>query len=132
MNPASPGWRAFLIARLRQALNGDAQEPALGYDGVFLDNVALSLWKLRAQVSNSDGVVREFETDDAYRAAWIGLLRDLSDALRPKWPVWANLIADPSPSRGWNDYLPYLDGVMVERSLPGGGTTYRRISGNEG
>jgi hypothetical protein len=119
MNPASPGWRAFLSARLRQALNGDAQEPALGYDGVFLDNVALSLWKLRAQVSNSDGVVREFQTDDAYRAAWIGLLRDLSDALRPAWPVWANLIADPSPSQGWNDYLPYLDGVMVEAFATG-------------
>ncbi len=117
MNPASPGWRAFLIARLRQALEGDNQEPALGYDGIFLDNVALSLWKLRRQVNNSDGVVREFASDEAYRAAWIGLLTEVSDALRPKWPVWANLIVDSGS--GWNDYLPYLDGVMVEAFATG-------------
>ncbi len=117
MNPASPGWRAFLIDRLRQALEGDDREPALGYDGIFLDNVALSLWKLRRQTSASDGVVREFDSDEAYRTAWIGLLAEISDALRPTWPVWANLIVDSG--RGWTDYLPYLDGVMVEAFATG-------------
>jgi hypothetical protein len=119
MNPASPGWRAFLVARLRQALEGDDREPALGYDGIFLDNVALTLWKLHRQVSNSDGVVREFGSDEAYRAAWIGLLAEVSDALRPAWPVWANLIVESAPGRGWNEYLPYLDGVMVEAFATG-------------
>lgn len=119
MNPASPGWRAFLVARLRQALEGDDQEPALGYDGVFLDNVALTLWKLRRQVSNSDGAVREFGSDEAYRTAWVALLTDVSNALRPARPVWANLIAESAPGSGWDEYLPYLDGVMVEAFATG-------------
>ncbi len=119
MNPASSGWRAFLIARLRQMLEGNDEEPALGYDGIFLDNVALTLWKLRRQVNNSDGEVREFASDEAYRAAWVTLLTEISEALRPRWPIWANLIADSTPSRGWDAYLPYLDGVMVEAFATG-------------
>jgi hypothetical protein len=36
----------------------DAQELAPGHNGIFLDNVALRVWKLRVQVSSS--TVREF------------------------------------------------------------------------
>lgn len=38
----------------------NAQELAPGYNGIFLDNVALRVWKLRAQVSNSNSVAHEF------------------------------------------------------------------------
>lgn len=119
MNPASIGWRSFVIARLRQALEGDATHPPVGYDGLFLDNVHLSLYAVKERLANSDGTVQEFASEEEYRAAWVSFLQDISDALRPRWPVWANLIADPVDGTSWNLYLNYLDGVLNEEFATG-------------
>ncbi|HUX66065.1 MAG TPA: putative glycoside hydrolase [Terriglobales bacterium] len=110
MNPASPGWRAFLIARLRQYRR-------LGFDGFFLDNVDLSRAGLLRQPGDRGGVA-EFATDDAYRAAEVGYLAALRAAF-PHLPLWANLTHDPGQPGGWANYLALLDGVMVEDFGPG-------------
>jgi hypothetical protein len=114
LNPASEGWRAFVVGRLLRLLEGDEHHAPLGYDGIFLDNVPLSLDKVRDKLENSDGTVQEFANDAAYRAAWLSYLRDVSDALHPRWPVWARLISDPLDGRNWELYLPHLDGAMSE------------------
>jgi len=105
MNPASPGWRAFLIARLRQYRR-------LGWDGFFLDNVDLSRAGLLRQPEDRGGVA-EYPTDAAYRAAEVGYLQALRTAF-PHVPLWANLTHDPGEAGGWGVYLAQLDGVMVE------------------
>ncbi|HYN87357.1 MAG TPA: putative glycoside hydrolase [Ardenticatenaceae bacterium] len=131
MNPANPGWRDFVVRRLRLALMGGIdfdgqQEAALGYDGVFLDNVALQ-WSRPRELGG--GTIREFPTLADFRSAWIGLLQTISAALRPAWRVHANLIAgSPASTTLWNDYMPFLDGAMDEFVT---GTVARRYNATE-
>lgn len=113
MNPASEGWRSYALAQLRTALAGDRETASLGYDGLFLDNIAVSLVKAQTQLRNSDGAVREYADDGAFQEAWLGLLRQLSDELRPRWPLWGNLIST-RPGQSWHLYLGLLDGAMHE------------------
>ena len=113
MNPGNSGWREFARARVA------AMFAVGGWDGVFLDNVALSLYKAQAQLDTSDGTVAEYASDDAFRAAWGDYLALLSSTIRPAGQLWANLIADPTPGSGWDAYLPYLDGAMRESFATG-------------
>jgi hypothetical protein len=110
MNPASAGWRAFA---LQQMVNDVRGPDALGFDGIFLDNVELSIAKVAGQMANSDGEVQEFTTNSQYRAAWIAYLTELSANLRPYGLMWANLIADPNDGQSWAPYLEHLDGGMM-------------------
>jgi len=105
MNPASPGWQHFLLARLRQYRR-------LGYDGFFLDNVDLSRAGMLRDPPDKGGVA-EMPSDAALRAAVVTYLRALRAAF-PHVPLWANLTHDPNARGGWEAYLPFLDGVMVE------------------
>lgn len=106
MNPASRGWRQFLIARLRQ------YRQQLDFDGFFFDNVDLSRTRLLRQVDDPDGL-EEFSSDAAFRAAVAGYLQAVRAAL-PGVRLWANLTEDPEQRGGWEGYLPALDGIMVE------------------
>jgi hypothetical protein len=106
MNPASAGWRQFYAGRVRQALFGDATTPALGYDGLFLDDVWMTRHQLLNRVSNADGVVREFGSDSDFRTAVAELLATVRSAAAGR-PVYAN-------TDGNDFYLPYLDGTMRE------------------
>jgi hypothetical protein len=120
MNPASEGWRRFFIQRARILVKGSEEQASLGYDGIFLDNVDASLFKAMHLQENSDGVVREFDSEEAYHEAWVEFLRAVSDEFRPQWPVWANIIADPLTEEWqWKPYLAYLDGVMIESFATG-------------
>src|SRR5207237_4644515 len=92
---------------------------SLGYDGIFLDNIELSMTKATAQLVNSDGVVQEYSSTSAFRTAWVGYLSSLSAALRPTGKVWANFVADPNDGSNWNPYLQYLDGGMFEAFATG-------------
>jgi hypothetical protein len=108
MNLASPGWRAFARARMVADLQ------SLGYDGIFLDNVDLSRFRVTSRVNNADGTVRELPSDAAYREAWVGYLQVLSGAIRPGKQLWGNLTADLFDGTNWNAYMQHLDGAMSE------------------
>ena len=115
MNPASSGWRTFALSRMVRDVLGDAVQGKLGFDGVILDNLALSTYKLRKQVDNSDGTIKEFGSDAAYRDAVRGYLAILSGTLRPTGVIWANIIDDYRVSRDdYMGYVQYLDGWMNE------------------
>ncbi len=116
MNPASSGWRNFVLSRIKRRLQSTA------YAGMFLDNVALSLSKVKSQLVNSNGTVKEFSSTDAYRNAFIGYLSSLSASLRPEKLLWANFIADPNDGANWNPYMKYLDGGMFEAFATGYGS----------
>lgn len=105
MNPGSPGWRRFLIHRLRQYRG-------LGYDGFFLDNVDLSRAGLLRQEADRGGVA-EYSSDASFEAAMLGYLRALRQGFEGV-PLWANLTHDPGAAGGWTPYLRYLDGIMIE------------------
>lgn len=105
MNPASAGWRGLLLERLRVYRK-------LGWDGFFFDNVDLSRAGLLRQPDDRGGVA-EYPDDASYRAAEAGYLAAVRQAF-PGVPVWANLTHDPGDKGGWDPYLPWLDGVMVE------------------
>jgi hypothetical protein len=115
MNPASSGWRAFALARMKRDLFGDSVQGKLGFDGVILDNLGAGTYKLRKQVDNSDGTIREFASDAAYRDAIRGYLATLSGGIRPMGLIWANIIDDYRVSRDdYMSYVQYLDGWMNE------------------
>ncbi|MGH9467091.1 MAG: putative glycoside hydrolase [Terriglobales bacterium] len=105
MNPASPGWRHFFTARLRQYRH-------LGFDGFFFDNVDLSRSGLLLQMADRGGL-KEYPTGALFRTAVAGFLAALRAAF-PGVPLWANLTHDPERAGAWASYLPYLNGVMVE------------------
>lgn len=119
MNPGSAGWRAFMLSRLKQRMFGDESAPPLGYDGIFLDNVELGLYKDQQQLTNSDGTVQEYRSTAQYRAAWIGWLEQMRSGLGTTVPLWANLINGQDLADEWNEYLPYLDGAMNEAFATG-------------
>lgn len=125
MNPASSGWRNFALTRMKADLS------SLGYDGIFLDNVELSMGKVRAQLANSDGVVKEFSGDAALRDAWAGYLATLSAGLRSNGVLWANMVADLNNGDTWDLYLQHLDGGMFEAFATGySGLTAARWNNN--
>lgn len=105
MNPASRGWRRFVIAQMKPYQRR-------GFDGFFLDDLWLSRYGLRKQGPDADGL-REFSSRAALQHAMAGYLRALRRAF-PHTPIWANLTSDPYRKGSWQAYLPYLNGVMVE------------------
>lgn len=119
MNPASEGWRAFMLDRLKRHMFGDDQQPALGYDGFFLDNVELALDNSQNDLKISDGIVQEFDTQAEFKRAWRDWLKYMREGLGPDVPLWANLVEGNHEPDEWNDYLPYLDGVMNEAFVTG-------------
>jgi len=115
MNPASSGWRAFAAQRMVRDVFGDSVQAKLGFDGVFLDNLASKTYKLRYQIDNSDGTVAEYASDAAYRDAVRGYLATVSAALRPGSLLWANMIDDYGVSQSdYMSYVQYLDGWLNE------------------
>lgn len=105
MNPGSRGWQQFLIDRMRFYRH-------LGYDGFFLDNVALSRYGLLHEPDNHGGLA-EYANDADWRKAVLSYLSALRRAF-PDVPLWANLVHDPGTPGNWMPYLQYLDGMMVE------------------
>ncbi|MGH9479846.1 MAG: putative glycoside hydrolase, partial [Terriglobales bacterium] len=106
MNPASRGWRQFLLRRMRQYRGVKL------FDGFFLDNVDLSRAGLLLQPLDRGGLA-EYPTEAGYRRAILAELAAIRQAFRPL-PLWANLVHDPNQAGTWSAYLPWLDGVMVE------------------
>jgi hypothetical protein len=110
MNPGNAEWRSYAQQHIVADLSGPT---ALGYDGIFLDNVELSIEKVSQQLGNSDGTVREYADNAAYREAWVDYLAALSDGVRPDAQLWGDLISDPGDGASVADYLISLDGAML-------------------
>jgi hypothetical protein len=107
MNPASSGWRSFVVERIRWALAN------WGYDGIFLDN----LWHapLAKLTDACGGAPRELASDAAWRSASAGLVGALR---RLGYPVWAN-------TDGPGVYSRHLDGWMFEAFAAGWDGAYQ-------
>ena len=106
MNPAAPGWQAYLAQRARENL------VALGFDGLFLDNLDTSLHRLHHQEANSTGAVQEYASETSYRTATTGLLSAVREQVGGT--IWANTVGAYELPSDEDGYLPYLDGVMRE------------------
>ncbi len=107
MNPADPGWRAFAIERLK------VMKDEWAYDGIWLDNVDGDRSRVMSELTNSDGGLREYGTDDEWREAVAGWLAEARSALGD-YPLWANLVGGGLRADSWDAYAPYLDGAMDE------------------
>ncbi len=116
MNPAAPGWRAYLVQRATENLS------SLGYSGIFLDNVDLSLFRARQQRLNSDGVVAEYSSDSTFRTAVVAYLYQLRAATSGS--LWANMTGGSDSASDWDQYVPYLDGFMDEYFIARWSGTY--------
>jgi hypothetical protein len=109
MNPASVGWRSYALGHMLRDVTGPT---ALGYDGIFLDNVEVSPVRAQTMMENADGSIAELPTDEMFRDAWATYLSELSEGLREHVQLWGNMVADTNDGDSWQPYLPYLDGVM--------------------
>ncbi|MGA7729708.1 MAG: putative glycoside hydrolase [Chloroflexia bacterium] len=107
MNPADPGWRSFAVERLNFV------KETWFYDGIWLDNVDVDRARVMSGLTNSDGELREYDSDDAWREAVKGWLAAARNALGD-YPLWANLVEGPLRADAWDAYAPYLDGAMDE------------------
>jgi hypothetical protein len=107
MSPAAPGWRSYLAQRARENM------VAQGFDGLFLDNLDTSLYRVQQQEANSTGTVQEFATAESYRSATNGLLAGLRGQVGNS-TIWANTVGAYEVPSDEDGYLPYLDGVMRE------------------
>ncbi len=107
MNPADPGWRAFAMERLKYI------KDTWFYDGIWLDNVDVDRSRVMSELTNSDGGLQEYATDDAWREAVKTWLADARETLGD-YPIWANLVGGGLRADAWDAYAPYLDGAMDE------------------
>jgi hypothetical protein len=116
MNPASTTWRRYFAQRAQENVQ------SLGYTGLFLDNIDLSLYRAQRQQLNSDGVVAEYASSTDYQAAVAGYLQSLRSVVTA--PVWANMTSGSDTATDWDQYAPYLDGFMNEYFAARWGGTY--------
>lgn len=108
MNPGASGWRSYVAQQAAQ------QGRSLGYSGLFLDNVDLDLQRGQTEEDNSDGTIKEYASDDAYRTAVAGMLAAVRTSVGPNALLWANLAGSDNDASEWDAYLPSLDGAMEE------------------
>lgn len=105
MDPGNQGWRDYFLAQVRE------MQEMNGWNGVFLDNVELSL-SFREQ---EGALPANYPDDSSYQLAILGFLQFMYDGyFQPSGrPVYANLVSRRGEEM-WPLYLPYLDGVMHE------------------
>jgi putative glycosyl hydrolase-like family 15 (GHL15) protein len=108
MNPAAPTWRQYFADRAWENLR------ELGYSGLLLDNLDLTLDRPREQQANSDDNVAEYTSTSAFREAVVGWLGALRRQLGPRATLWANLTGGNDSEQELEPYLPDLNGVMAE------------------
>jgi hypothetical protein len=112
MNPAAPGWQAYVASRLTTVVE-------LPYTGVFLDNVDLAPTRGQRLETNSDGTVEEYVSVGAFQASVQSYLAAVRATLPRGKQLWANMTEGQRTADNWDPYLPYLDGVMDEAFASG-------------
>jgi hypothetical protein len=115
MNPAAPGWQAYVASHLPTVMAGSP------YTGVFLDNLDLAPSRGQSREANSDGIVQEYSSTCGYQASIESYLTALRAALPHGLQLWANMTEGQNTADNWDPYLPYLDGVMDEAFAAGWG-----------
>lgn len=113
MNPAAPGWQAYVASHLPTLLAGSP------YTGVFLDNLDLGPARGQSREANSVGTVEEHASIREYQASVASFLTAVRAALPHGMQLWANMTEGQATADNWNLYLPYLDGVMDEAFAAG-------------
>ena len=105
MDPASPGWQNWFAQRLV------TYNTAHGWDGVFLDNVELSLTKRQRE-----GLVpAAHPTDQAWQNAMVSFLGHVRSVLGARGQmVWGNAIEWNGGQAVLDRYAGQLDGMMSE------------------
>jgi len=105
MDPGNPGWREYWVTRTME------NQAALGWDGVFLDNVEGSFSKRE----RLDRIPAAYPNEAAYLAAIEGFLQYMyTGYFQPRnMPLEANIVAYETPEV-WYRFLQYLDGAMLE------------------
>ncbi len=105
MDPGNPEWRAFFLDRIRQA----HFDP--NWDGVFLDNVEVSLLVRDKQ----DEIPEKYPDEASYQAAIQGFLKYLhTNYFEPQHKLlFANLVGRGNDET-FLQSIAYLDGVMHE------------------
>lgn len=113
MNPAAPGWQAYVTSHLPTVMAGSP------YTGVFLDNIDLAPTRGEKRETNSDGAVQEYSSPGAYQAGVEGFLAACRAALPDGMKLWANMTEGQNTVDNWEPYLPFLDGTMDEAFATG-------------
>lgn len=105
MDAGNPEYRAFWLERAK------ALQEEYDWDGVFIDNVEVSLNKLESM----EITPAKYPNDASYQVAIEGFLKYLyENYFEPnKQPVLANIIS-VDDWEVWLRYLQYLDGAMIE------------------
>ena len=105
MDPGNQGWQTYFMNWIRQSHEN------LGWNGVFLDNVGVSLNIITKQ---SNGPV-SYVDDASYQSAVEGFLKFLyTNYFQPqKLLLMANIISLDDP-KVFLRYLNFLDGAMIE------------------
>ena len=105
MDPGNAEYRAFWLERAK------ALQEQYDWDGVFIDNVEVSLNKLE----NRGITPAKYPTDASYQVAIEGFLKYVYESyFKPnRQPVLANIIS-VDDWEVWLRYLQYLDGAMIE------------------
>ena len=105
MDPGNAEYRAFWLQRAK------ALQEQYDWDGVFIDNVEVSLNKLE----NMEIALAKYPDDASYQAAIESFLKYVyENHFEPSGlPVLANIISVDDWDV-WLRYLQYLDGAMIE------------------
>jgi hypothetical protein len=105
MDPGSEGFRAFWLERAR------ALQEAHGWENIFLDNVEASRRKF---VEKYEPLAR-YPDDKSYQEAVEGFLNYIrQNYFAPRGKLMYANIVSVDDYGVWDEYLEYLDGVMIE------------------
>ena len=105
MDPAQRGWTDYLVDRVL------SHNVVAGWDGVFLDNVEMSLSKRRREGQ----IPAAHPTDGAWQDAMVGHVAAIHAAFAAAGrPVWANVIEGGGSVAEIDRLAPHLEGTMDE------------------
>lgn len=110
MDPGNPGFREFWLTRARE------MQERYGWNGIFIDNAFAGLGKYR----NLNALPQKYNSDAEYQESVKGFLEYLrvNYFLPSGRKMYAN-IATVDDHEVWQEYLDFLDGVMVENFAAG-------------
>jgi hypothetical protein len=105
MDPGNEGYRAFWLQRANELME------TYGWETIFLDNVEAS----RAKMVKGNAPLANYPDDESYQRAVEGFLSYIrQNYFEPRGkPLYANIVS-VDEAAVWDQYLDYLDGVMIE------------------